>query len=128
MKENIIDLDVNSLYESQSKKDKDLILNFSSKYRNYSEVTLFTTEVNNKTEDLLKCLDKIDSLCLVCRIFINRYELFLDYENSSVSSKIRLSVHSGSMIDLETLEREIRIMISSPPFDKTYMTWILSKF
>lgn len=124
--ETILDLDTDNLYPTQYNKRRSLILSFTSKYRNYSEVTLFTTEVNNKTEELLQCLDKIDALCSVCRIFVNRYELFLNYEDSLISSKIRLEVHSGSMIDEETLEREITNMIPFAPFNKTYMTWILS--
>ncbi len=102
-----------------------MILKFSNKLTNYETVIFYSRELKQKTDELNECLNIIHDLCRVCRILVNRSELEVDNSNYIVHSKIKLEVHSGSMIDQETLEREIRNMISLAPFDKSSMTWIL---
>lgn len=102
-----------------------MILKFSNKLNNCKSVIFYSRELKQKTDELNECLNIIYELCRVCRIFVNRYELEVDNSNYFVHSKLKLEVHSGSMIDQETLEREIRNMISLAPFGKDSMTWIL---
>lgn len=126
MEENIIDLDVNSIYGWCYREKKEMTLNFSIKYQKYSSVFGHLREVKQANDKLLECLGIIHNFCGVCRIFTNNYELVLDYEHDLIVSKMKLEIHSGSMLDEETLEREIRNMICFAPFDKYDMIWTLS--
>lgn len=125
--ETILDLDVNSIYGWCYRERDEMILNFSIKYQNYSNVIEYTRELNQATDKLLECLGKLHNFCSVCRLFTTNYELTVNHDQKLIQSKMKLEIHSGSMIDEETLEREIRNMICYTPFDKSYMSWVLTK-
>lgn len=125
MEEPILDLDVNSIYGWCYREKKEMILKFSSSFDDCKNVIFYIRELNQKSDELLECLNKIHNFCRVCRIFTTNYELGIDTINCIIHSKMRLEIHSGSMINEETLEREIRNMICFTPFTKHYMTWSL---
>lgn len=102
-----------------------MILKFSNKVDSYKSVILYSQEIKRTSDELLECLSKIYELCKVCRIFTTCSDLEINNSDYLVHSKLNLQVHSGSMIDEETLEREIRNMICFPPFNKKSMTWSL---
>ena len=111
--------------------NKELLLLIKEMISNYRSLGYSATAdyydkyLTEKLKEFEVTTQIFNKFCSVCRIFKHIISTIIN-EDLDLVSKIRFEIHSGSMIDEETLEREIRNMIYYAPFDKYDMIWTLS--